>query len=428
MWFFFFNRISFLHSLHLSCVIQILTASNSLNCLAYMLILDNDSNAEVRRAVLSCIAMSPLTLPKVIKRTRDIKENVRVLAYQVTPDQCPSKTLAHEGNFIRTLMGVSWLNTIFFSPCFCALGSGRQSSHQSAHYCSESQFAAAGPPWHLRYRGLCASFVTSDRLLLKFSFDLCTVASGILTTLLDVVFSSQLRKRWLTSGLSWILPQLTSVCLFVCAVETVRAVVSNRMLPAWLLRLDGNVIEMLHRLDVENCAQTALEALKAIFTGSTEPQQNLQLDNRWTTDCISRFITSCVTAPKGFRCDCDSVCVLLSYSTGSWFQRTLCLVKTCCTGELCVSSSRPKEMMVKKCWSECYQMLPRMPSTSMGETLAAWFPRRRLLFTSIYSKPSTSNIHWWHQHRKIICLKMPDLHLKKIMCSLWNNKRGIFCL
>lgn len=48
-----------------------------------MLILENDSNAEVRRAVLSCIAMSPRTLPKVIKRTRDIKENVRKLAYQV---------------------------------------------------------------------------------------------------------------------------------------------------------------------------------------------------------------------------------------------------------------------------------------------------------------------------------------------------------
>lgn len=50
---------------------------------AYMLILENDSNAEVRRAVLSCIAMSPRTLPKVLKRTRDIKENVRKLAYQV---------------------------------------------------------------------------------------------------------------------------------------------------------------------------------------------------------------------------------------------------------------------------------------------------------------------------------------------------------
>lgn len=48
-----------------------------------MLILDNDTNAEVRRAVLSCIAMSPRTLPKVLTRTRDIKENVRKLAYQV---------------------------------------------------------------------------------------------------------------------------------------------------------------------------------------------------------------------------------------------------------------------------------------------------------------------------------------------------------
>ena len=51
-----------------------------------MLILDNDSNAEVRRAVLSCIAMSPITLVKVLKRTRDVKESVRKLAYQVTHD------------------------------------------------------------------------------------------------------------------------------------------------------------------------------------------------------------------------------------------------------------------------------------------------------------------------------------------------------
>lgn len=58
-----------------------------------MLILENDSNAEVRRAVLSCIAMSPRTLPKVIKRTRDIKENVRKLAYQVATDTCRTALL-----------------------------------------------------------------------------------------------------------------------------------------------------------------------------------------------------------------------------------------------------------------------------------------------------------------------------------------------
>lgn len=48
-----------------------------------MLILEHDPNAEVRRAVLSSIAMSPRTLPKVLTRTQDIKDNVRKLAYQV---------------------------------------------------------------------------------------------------------------------------------------------------------------------------------------------------------------------------------------------------------------------------------------------------------------------------------------------------------
>lgn len=66
-------------------------------------------------------------------------------------------------------------------------------------------------------------------------------------------------------------------------VEAVREVVCSRLLPAWLLRLDGNVIEMLHRLDVENCAPTALDTLKAVFKGMpTEEllQNRLQLDNR----------------------------------------------------------------------------------------------------------------------------------------------------
>ncbi|XP_034544022.1 condensin complex subunit 3 [Notolabrus celidotus] len=142
---------------------------------AYMLILDNDSNAEVRRAVLSCIAMSPRTLPKVLKRTRDIKENVRKLAYQVLSDKVHIKAL--------------------------------------------------------------------------------TIAQ---------------RVGLLQQGL-----RDTS--------EAVRDVVCSRLLPSWLLRLDGNVIEMLHRLDVENCAHTALDTLKAIFKGTpTEEllQNRVQLDNR----------------------------------------------------------------------------------------------------------------------------------------------------
>ncbi|XP_034045093.1 condensin complex subunit 3 [Thalassophryne amazonica] len=142
---------------------------------AYMQILENDSNAEVRRAVLSCIAMSPRTLPRVLKRTRDIKENVRKLAYEVLADKVHIKAL--------------------------------------------------------------------------------TIAQ---------------RVSLLQQGLH-------------DPSEVVREVVCSRLLPAWLLRLDGNVIELLHRLDVENCAQTALDTLKAIFniTPTEELLQNkMQLDNR----------------------------------------------------------------------------------------------------------------------------------------------------
>ncbi|XP_068178077.1 condensin complex subunit 3 isoform X2 [Antennarius striatus] len=151
---------------------------------AYMLILENDSNAEVRRAVLSCIAMSPLTLPKVIKRTRDIKENVRKLAYQVLADKVHIKAL--------------------------------------------------------------------------------TIAQ---------------RVSLLQQGL-----HDTS--------EAVRDVVCTRLLPAWLLRVDGDIIEMLHRLDVENCSQTALETLKAIFTNMPPEelvQDRMRLDNRKLipVDCLS---------------------------------------------------------------------------------------------------------------------------------------------
>ncbi|XP_040002812.1 condensin complex subunit 3 [Xiphias gladius] len=142
---------------------------------AYMLILDNDTNAEVRRAVLSCIAMSPRTLPKVLKRTRDIKENVRKLAYQVLADKVHIKALS-------------------IAQRVCLL---QQGLHDTS--------------------------------------------------------------------------------------EAVREVVCSCLLPAWLIRLDGNVIELLHRLDVENCAETALDTLKATFKGKpTEEllQDRVQLDNR----------------------------------------------------------------------------------------------------------------------------------------------------
>ncbi|XP_061563634.1 condensin complex subunit 3 [Cololabis saira] len=138
---------------------------------AYMLILDNDTNAEVRRAVLSCIAMSPRTLPKVLKRTRDIKENVRKLAYQVLADKVHIKALT-----IAQRVGLL-----------------QQGLHDTS--------------------------------------------------------------------------------------EAVREVVCSRLLPAWLLLLNGNVIELLHRLDVENCAETAIETLKAVFRNAPNEEllQNKEL-------------------------------------------------------------------------------------------------------------------------------------------------------
>lgn len=49
----------------------------------YNTLLENDSNSEVRRAVLSCIAPSARTLPKIVGRTLDVKEAVRKQAYEV---------------------------------------------------------------------------------------------------------------------------------------------------------------------------------------------------------------------------------------------------------------------------------------------------------------------------------------------------------
>ncbi|XP_061685644.1 condensin complex subunit 3 isoform X2 [Syngnathoides biaculeatus] len=124
---------------------------------AFLKILEHDTNAEVRRAVLSCVAMSPRTLPKVLKRTRDVKENVRKLAYQVLAD--------------------------------------------------------------------------------KVHFRALSIAQRV-----------SLLERGLRD-----------------ASEVVKETVRSRLLPAWLSQLDGNILELLHRLDVENCAPTALATLPVVF-------------------------------------------------------------------------------------------------------------------------------------------------------------------
>ncbi|XP_077575069.1 condensin complex subunit 3 [Stigmatopora nigra] len=151
---------------------------------AFMLVLENDTNSEVRRAVLSCIAMSPHTLPQVLKRTRDVKENVRKLAYQVLADKVHVKAL-----------------------------------------------------------------------------------------------SIAQRVSLLEQGLNDI-------------SEGVREIVCSRLLPAWLLRVDGNIMELLHRLDVENCAQTALDMLTAIFNGM---ETNELLENQLLLNSSTLIPTESLT-------------------------------------------------------------------------------------------------------------------------------------
>uniref|UniRef100_A0A8C4U8A2 Non-SMC condensin I complex subunit G n=1 Tax=Falco tinnunculus TaxID=100819 RepID=A0A8C4U8A2_FALTI len=124
----------------------------------YNTLLENDSNSEVRRAVLSCIAPSARTLPKIVGRTMDVKESVRKLAYEVLAEKV-----------------------------------------------------------HMR------------------------------------ALSIAQRVKLLQQGLN-------------DRSDAVKEVMKKKLLQAWLRFTDGDVLELLHRLDVENCVEVAISALKAIFS------------------------------------------------------------------------------------------------------------------------------------------------------------------
>ncbi|XP_074128473.1 condensin complex subunit 3 isoform X2 [Sminthopsis crassicaudata] len=125
---------------------------------AYNTLLENDSNSEVRRAVLSCIAPSAKTLSKIVGRTRDVKEAVRKLAYQVLAEKV-----------------------------------------------------------HMR------------------------------------ALSIAQRVKLLQQGLN-------------DRSEAVKEVMQKKLLQSWLHFTEGDVLEFLHRLDVENCPEVADSVLKALFT------------------------------------------------------------------------------------------------------------------------------------------------------------------
>ncbi|XP_043827733.1 condensin complex subunit 3 [Dromiciops gliroides] len=124
---------------------------------AYSTLLENDSNSEVRRAVLSCIAPSAKTLSKIVGRTRDVKESVRKLAYQVLAEKV-----------------------------------------------------------HMR------------------------------------ALSIAQRVKLLQQGLN-------------DRSEAVKEVMQKKLLQAWLHFTEGDILQFLHRLDVENCPEVADSILKALF-------------------------------------------------------------------------------------------------------------------------------------------------------------------
>ncbi|XP_056346966.1 condensin complex subunit 3 [Oenanthe melanoleuca] len=127
----------------------------------YSTLLENDSNSDVRRAVLSCIAPSQRTLPKIVGRTMDVKDAVRKLAYEVLAEKVHVRAL--------------------------------------------------------------------------------TIAQ---------------RVKLLQQGLN-------------DRSDAVKEVMKKKLLPAWLQSTEGDVLELLHRLDVENCPEVAISVLNAMFSLSS---------------------------------------------------------------------------------------------------------------------------------------------------------------
>ncbi|NXU41310.1 CND3 protein, partial [Drymodes brunneopygia] len=141
----------------------------------YSTLLENDSNSDVRRAVLSCIAPSERTLPIIVGRTMDVKEAVRKLAYEVLAEKVHMRAL--------------------------------------------------------------------------------TIAQ---------------RVKLLQQGLN-------------DRSDAVKEVMKKKLLQAWLQFTEGDVLELLHRLDVENYPEVAIPVLNAMFSLSPlhDIVQNVKnLDNR----------------------------------------------------------------------------------------------------------------------------------------------------
>ncbi|NXY83464.1 CND3 protein, partial [Alcedo cyanopectus] len=162
----------------------------------YITLLENDSNSEVRRAVLSCIAPAARTLPAIVGRTMDVKDAVRKLAYEVLAEKV-----------------------------------------------------------HMR------------------------------------ALSIAQRVKLLQQGLN-------------DRSDAVKEVMSKKLLQAWLQMSEGDILEFLHRLDVENCPEVAVPVLNALF--SLSPLHDL-VQNFKNLDSRKLIPLEDLTAEKViyWRCLCE---------------------------------------------------------------------------------------------------------------------------
>lgn len=57
--------------------------------------LEKDPSVEVRKTILSIIRVSSITLPSIIKRTRDVNESVRVMAFKILAERRRLNSLSY---------------------------------------------------------------------------------------------------------------------------------------------------------------------------------------------------------------------------------------------------------------------------------------------------------------------------------------------
>ncbi|XP_032881961.1 condensin complex subunit 3 [Amblyraja radiata] len=90
--------------------------------------------------------------------------------------------------------------------------------------------------------------------------------------------------------------------------DAVKEVVRKKLLQAWLRMLDGNILDLLHCLDVENCVDEAESALNAMFAqshleelvdncqklnnGKVIPAENLTCENALYWKCLCNYVKS----------------------------------------------------------------------------------------------------------------------------------------